>query len=85
MWNTRQKDALLLLKPASFLNVMDRFFTTNKVKANAIFELGILDGGSTAFWFEYFQPGKMVAIDRLDQRTIPSFVRGSHGMDCRGG
>jgi len=28
-----------------------------------IFELGIFDGGSTAFWFELFQPAKHVAID----------------------
>jgi hypothetical protein len=32
----------------------------------SVFELGIFDGGSTAFWFELFRPSKHVAIDLVD-------------------
>jgi hypothetical protein len=38
-----------------------------------IFELGIWDGGSTAFWFEYFRPDKLIAIDYLDRVDDPAF------------
>ena len=36
-------------------------------KPKNIFELGIYDGGSTAFWFELLAPSKLVAIDFLDR------------------
>ena len=36
-----------------------------------VFELGIWDGGSVAFWFEYFQPEKHVAIDLGKERLYP--------------
>jgi hypothetical protein len=39
-----------------------------------IFELGIWDGGSIAFWFECFQPKKHVAID-LSERGDSSYFR----------
>jgi hypothetical protein len=40
-----------------------------------IFELGIYDGGSTAFWFESLKPRKHVAIDFQARRDSPYFKR----------
>jgi len=67
------KTTLLLHKTGPFLLSQDRFFTTQEVEAKTIFELGIWDGGSTAFWFEYFQPDKLVAVDFLDREDSPTF------------
>jgi hypothetical protein len=36
-------------------------------------ELGIWDGGSTAFWYELFEPQKHIALDIQDQRDTPYF------------
>ena len=51
--------------------------STDDPPFRAIFEIGIWDGGSTAFWFEYFQPDKLVAVDYLgreDSEYFRSFV-----------
>jgi cephalosporin hydroxylase len=40
-----------------------------------VMELGIYDGGSTAFWYELFQPQKQVALDVQDQTDTPYFHR----------
>ncbi|AQU99939.1 hypothetical protein B2D07_03530 [Desulfococcus multivorans] len=42
-------------------------------EANNIFELGLWDGGSVAFWFEYFQPKKHVGIDFQKRDNSPYF------------
>ena len=43
-----------------------------------VFELGMWDGGSTAFWFEYFQPKKHIAIDiskKEDSKYFQQYVK----------
>jgi cephalosporin hydroxylase len=40
-----------------------------------VMELGIYDGGSTAFWYELFWPQKQVALDIQDQTDTPYFRR----------
>ncbi len=42
-----------------------------------VFELGVWDGGSSAFWFEYFQPAKHVGADltRRPDRYFQDYVR----------
>ena len=40
-----------------------------------IFELGIWDGGSVAFWFECLRPQKHVAIDIHEKQDSPYFQR----------
>ena len=40
-----------------------------------ILELGIFDGGSTAFWHEIFRPARHVALDSLDRQDSPYFRR----------
>ena|SRR2546422_5124108 len=46
-----------------------------------VMELGIFDGGSTAFWFELFNPEKHVALDIQDQMDTRYFHR---YIDSRG-
>jgi predicted O-methyltransferase YrrM len=72
-WKTKAEPGLLLKKDRGLLEELDRFFSTSGTVATAIFELGIWDGGSTAFWFEYFCPDKLVAIDFLDREDDPAF------------
>lgn len=40
-----------------------------------VIELGIYDGGSTAFWYEVFRPQKHVALDIRGQMDSPYFGR----------
>ncbi len=40
-----------------------------------VIELGIFDGGSTAFWYELFRPQKHVALDVQDQTHTAYFSR----------
>jgi cephalosporin hydroxylase len=40
-----------------------------------IFELGMWDGGSVAFWFELFQPHKHVGLDFAQRDDSPYFKR----------
>lgn len=40
-----------------------------------LLELGIYDGGSTAFWYELLQPHKHVAVDIMEQTDSPYFRR----------
>jgi len=50
-----------------------------------IVELGIWDGGSIAFWFEYFKPQKFVGID-VQQRQDSQYFRrytASRGLQSR--
>lgn len=44
-------------------------------RAQNIFELGIWDGGSTVFWFEYFHPTKYVAIDFANRKDSAYFAQ----------
>jgi cephalosporin hydroxylase len=48
-----------------------------------VFELGIWDGGSTAFWFEHLKPSKHVAIDVQDKQDSDYFTQyiSSRGVD----
>lgn len=43
------------------------------LRASRVLELGIYDGGSTAFWNELLQPDKMVAVDIMDRSDSPYF------------
>jgi hypothetical protein len=44
-------------------------------RARNILELGMWDGGSLAFWFEYFEPDKLVGIDLQQKEDTPYFKR----------
>lgn len=51
------------------------WLSNNEFDASRIVELGIWDGGSVAFWFEFFHPDKHVAIDILERNDSPYFQR----------
>jgi Methyltransferase domain len=72
-WRRKDEPGLLLKKGEGLLEELDRFFTASRTVVKTIFELGIWDGGSTAFWFEYFRPDKLIAIDYLDRVDDPAF------------
>jgi SAM-dependent methyltransferase len=60
---------------AKFWSLRDDFSARN------ILELGIWDGGSVAFWFEYFNPEKHVGIDVQQKEDSQYFKR---YKACRG-
>jgi Methyltransferase domain len=72
-WRAKNDSVLLLKKEEGLLKELDEFFRPVRPKVKGIFEMGIWDGGSTAFWFEYFRPEKLVAIDYLDREDDPAF------------
>jgi SAM-dependent methyltransferase len=53
--------------------------------ARNILELGMWDGGSVAFWFEYFNPEKHVGVDVQQKEDSPYFKRykSSRGLEQR--
>ena len=54
----------------------ERFFQTRPdFRPQRVFELGIWDGGSVAFWFDAFQPRKHVAVDITQRPDSPYFAR----------
>jgi hypothetical protein len=53
-----------------------RYWSAHRLfRANQILELGIWDGGSMAFWFEFFQPKKHVGIDLASRGDRHYFER----------
>jgi hypothetical protein len=74
-WRTKEGGSLLINKEEQLLRDLDTFFANRHFKPHNVFELGIWDGGSTAFWFEYFEPTKLVAVDSLDRADDLSFSR----------
>jgi len=71
-WNVPEHFVFFKIK--DLVDQYEYFLTKNSsFKPNNIFELGIFDGGSTAFWYEAFQPKKLVAIDLLDREDSPYF------------
>jgi hypothetical protein len=46
-----------------------------------ILELGLFDGGSLAFWFEYFRPEKIVGLDKSPRGDSAYFRRFLAGSD----
>jgi methyltransferase family protein len=82
-WRTAPKDRFLMYKPRNLLEMFDEFFSSRQDNEHFrnVFEIGVWDGGSTAFWFEYFQPDKLVAVDWLKREDSDYF---RHYVDSRG-
>jgi hypothetical protein len=77
-----EADMFVLRKSPAMIAMHDRFWSLHRdFQPQRIFELGMWDGGSTAFWFEYFRPEKLVAIDRLDRGDSPYFERYRSELD----
>jgi predicted O-methyltransferase YrrM len=82
-WKSAPEGCFLMFKPQPMLETFDRFFSSRADDSplRTIFEIGVWDGGSTAFWFEYFRPEKLVAVDWL-RREDSDYFRGY--VDSRG-
>jgi hypothetical protein len=54
-------------------------------RARNVLELGMWDGGSIAFWFEYFDPDKHIGVDLQQKEDSEYFKRykSSRGLDQR--
>ena len=82
-WKSASADSFLMFKSQTLLEAFDRFFSSKLggSPVRNIFEIGIWDGGSSAFWFEYFRPEKLVAVDWLRREDSDYFRR---YVDTRG-
>jgi hypothetical protein len=80
------EECFVFYKAKPLLDQYARFLSTHLDFApEQIFELGMWDGGSVAFWFELFQPRKHVVIDLADRDDSPYFrrYRASRGLADR--
>jgi hypothetical protein len=80
-----REGCFLMYKPPGLIRQLDDFLRGSGFEARTVFELGIWQGGSTAFWFEYLRPDKHVAIDLLereDSSCLRSYVS-EHKLEDR--
>jgi predicted O-methyltransferase YrrM len=71
-WQGGDHFSFYKIKP--LVDLYDDFFSRQRVPAlKNVFELGIYDGGSTAFWCEVLNPEKLVAIDIQDREDSGYF------------
>jgi hypothetical protein len=78
------EDCFRLYKTKSLVDQYARYWSGNNgFEAKNILELGIWDGGSVAFWFEFFHPEKHVAVDILERTDSDYFQRykSSRGLE----
>ena len=69
-------DHFRFYKMKEVVDEYESFFSRRSdFRAERVIELGIYDGGSTAFWYELFQPQKYVALDIQDRTDPPYFSR----------
>lgn len=84
-WDLGQ-DCFVFYKIKPLVEQYQRFWSLQAAfRARNVFELGLWDGGSTAFWFEYLQPEKHVAIDITDRQDSPYFTqyKGRRNLEYR--
>jgi hypothetical protein len=62
-------------KTRQLVEQFDRFWSATGFRPRRMLEIGIWDGGSTAFWYEHLQPERLVAIDLADREDSPYFRR----------
>ena len=86
---TRRDDAramqpgyFTLFKSRPLIAAYLQFFSLLGLRPRTLFEIGIWDGGSTAFWHEVFRPEKHIAIDRSVRGDSEYF---DAYLDSRGG
>jgi hypothetical protein len=53
----------------------ERFWSATSFRPRHMLEIGIWDGGSTAFWYEHLRPERLVAIDLQNRKDSAYFRR----------
>jgi len=80
------EECFILYKPKDLIDQYERFFSTHKeFQPQNVFELGMWEGGSVAFWFEILKPKKHIAIDlraSTDSKHFQKYVN-SRGLNNR--
>jgi predicted O-methyltransferase YrrM len=79
-------DCFIFFKVPTLVAQYESFFALHKgFRPQNIFELGLWDGGSAAFWVECLQPRKYVGIDRQERADSEYFRRyiESRGLSTR--
>jgi SAM-dependent methyltransferase len=79
-------ECFLFYKIKSLVDQYAKFWSRREnFRARSILELGMWDGGSVAFWFEYFNPDKQVGVDLQQKEDSQYFKRykSSRGLDQR--
>lgn len=84
-WNLGE-DCFIFYKMKGLIDQYEKFWTLKKdFHPSNVIELGLWDGGSLAFWFEYFHPEKHVGIDitkKEDSNYFKDYIR-SRGLEKR--
>jgi hypothetical protein len=68
-------ECLRFFKDRKLVEQLDRFWSATDFRPRHMLEIGIWDGGSTAFWYEHLQPERLVAIDLQDREDSSYFRR----------
>jgi hypothetical protein len=69
------EDCFGFYKNRQLVEQYERFWSTTSFRPRRLLEIGIWDGGSSAFWYEHLQPERLVAIDLQDREDSPYFRR----------
>jgi SAM-dependent methyltransferase len=79
-------ECFVFYKIKPLIDQYERFWSARPdFRPRNVFELGMWDGGSVAFWFELFQPRKHVGLDFAKRDNSPYFKRylASRGLEQR--
>ncbi len=68
-------DCFGFYKNRQLVDQFDRFWSATDFRPRRMLEIGIWDGGSTAFWYQHLQPERLVAIDLQDRDDSAYFRR----------
>jgi len=60
-------------KTRALVDQYERFWSARTFRPRHMLEIGIWDGGSTAFWWEHLRPEKLVAIDLMEREDSAYF------------
>jgi len=68
-------DYFRFYKNRQLVEQFDHFWSTTSFRPRHMLEVGIWDGGSTAFWFELLRPERLAAVDLQDREDSAYFRR----------
>jgi hypothetical protein len=76
-----EKEYFLLYKSEPLIGQYRVLFSKLDLRPRNVFELGLWDGGSTAFWFETLKPDKHVGVDMSERGDSAYFRRWVESRD----